>query len=212
MAVANLNHFENYKNDVLNQASLEELIFLDKPPRYLQFEEPIDLYPYSQLNKLQRRSFNKFAPKEEALSLTNRFESNLIGFQDPRGKSTSLFMATPSKVVGYVTLQIQSNYQYTASISQQKCAEVGMKKTDKVAVIKCLAVDQAFERHDIGGTLLSVAVESLVHQNNIAGPSIKYIAWESLDSSYSYYQDKLGFEPFKLGTYDFVIDLEDFTD
>lgn len=212
MAVANLNHFTNYKNNVLNQVSLEELSFLDKPPRYLQFEEPIDLYPYSQLNKLQRRSFSKFDPKEEDLTLTNRFESNLIGFQDPRGKSTSLFMATPSKVVGYVTLQIQSNYQYTANISQQECAEVGMKKTDKVAVIKCLAVDQGFERHDIGGTLFSVTVESLLHQNKISGPSIKYVVWESLESSHSYYHDKLGFEPFKLGTYNFAIDLEDFTD
>lgn len=209
MAVANLNHFVNYKNNVLNQATLEEFIFLDEPPRYLQFKEPLDLYPYSLLNETQRKSFRKFTPTEESLTLTDRSESNLLGFQDPRGKSTSIFMATPSKVVGYLTLQIQSHHQYTADIPQQHCTEVGIQRTDKLAVIKCLAVDQDFEGKDIGSTLFSVAIESLLHQKEIADYPIRYVVWESLESSHSYYQDKLGFEPFKLGRYNFVINLED---
>lgn len=202
MAHANLKHFENYKLNVLNEKTLEEKNLIAEPPRYLQFQEPIDLYPYAHLNKSQRQSFYSFSPSEDCLTLTNRFERDLIGFQEPRGKSTSLFMATPSKVVGYVTLQIQSHYEYIADISPQQCAQVGIKKTDKVAVMRCLAVDQNFEGKDIGGTLFSTTLDSL-----LPFPSIKYLVWEALPSSKSYYQNKLGFQPFQLGKYNFAIDI-----
>lgn len=206
MAKTNTKHFQHYTQNVLNQNTLEEL--LEEPPRYLNFKEPIEFYSYSQLNKDQRKSFYDFNPNDDSLSLTYRCASDHIGFQEPRGKSSSLFLATQQKVVGYLTLQFQSKCQYGGDIPSSTCYEVGLGLNDKIAVIRCLAVDQDFERHDCGATLFAAGLDSIIHTQSNIDPSIKYVVWDSLESSHSYYVDKLGFAPFQMGKYNFAIALD----
>ena len=195
----NLNHFENFKNRNNNVNS-----FLVSPPKYLNLNESIELYTYKKLNKDQRISFHDFMPSDPDLSLNNRRTSNAVGFQEPRGKSSSLFLATPEKVVGYVTIQIHGVVQFGHDIPKVDRDAVGLSNTDSLGVIKCLGVDKKYERNDCGTTLFALAVESII---SVESPQINYIAWDALDSSKSFYTDKLGFKPFQLGKYNFVLKL-----
>lgn len=206
MKQMNFNHFHHFSTVALTNEAVLNNINKNKP-RYLAFSRPIDFYTYPKLNKTQRLSFKEFAPQNEDLSLTNRLMSNAIGFQEPRGKSSSLFLATPTKVVGYITIQFQAKHQYIREVPHEVCQNHGITSNDYIAVIRCLAVDKSFESLDCGGTLFSAAVDSILQAKQYH-PSINYIAWQAIDSSTSFYTDKLGFKPYQLGKYNFAVKLD----